>query len=78
MGATIKESAGTAVTVAVTNGTIAAAGTLAHFELGANEAREIDWGDGGLYTDLDAEVGLKVLANTSEITGALIGRLEKF
>ena len=76
MGASVKESAGTAVTVAVTNGTVAAAGTLGHFELGANESREIDFGDKGLYGDLDAEIGLKVLANTSEITGSLVGRIE--
>ena len=78
MGASVKESAGTAVTVAVTNGTAVASGTLGHFELGANESREIDWGDKGLYADLDAKIGLKVLANTSEITGTLSGREEGF
>jgi len=77
MGASVKESSGTAVTVAVTNGTPAISGTLGYFELGANEAREIDWGDKGLYGDLDAEIGLKVLANTSQITGALVGREER-
>ncbi len=77
MGASVKESAGTAVTVAVTNGTAAASGTLGHFELAANESREIDWGDKGLYGDLDAEIGLKVLANTSQITGTLVGREER-
>lgn len=78
MGVSIKESGGTAVTVAVTNGTAAASGTLGYFELGANESREIDFGDAGFYADLNAELGLKVLANTSEITGELIGREEPF
>ncbi len=78
LGASVKESAGTAVTVAVTNGTAAASGTLGYFELGANEAREIDFGDKGLYADLDALLGLKCLANTSEITGVLTGREERF
>lgn len=76
MGVSVKESAGTAVTVAVTNGTVAAAGTLGYFELAANESREVDFGDGGLYADLDADLGLKCLANTSQITGALVGREE--
>lgn len=77
MGATVKESSGTAVTVAVTNGTAAAAGTLGYIELGANESREVDFGDKGLYGDLNAVIGLKVLANTSEITGMLVGREER-
>lgn len=82
MGITgLRETAGTAVTVAVTNGTAAAAGTLGYFGVaggGGTPQPEVDFGDAGLYGDLDAVLGLKSLADGATISCTLVGREEKF
>jgi len=76
----IRETAGTALTVAVTNGTAAAAGTIGYFGVAAGAAvtDDIDFGDKGLYADLDAVLGFKTLANGGTISCTLIGREEPF
>lgn len=76
----IRESAGTAVTVVVTNGTAAASGTIGYFGVGAGPlvTDDIEFGDKGLYADLDAELGFKTLADGATISCTLIGREEPF
>ncbi|KKN51407.1 hypothetical protein LCGC14_0623040 [marine sediment metagenome] len=73
----IHETAGTALTVAVTDGTAAASGTLGFFSvLASGVADDVDFGDAGLYASLDAEVGIKSLAGAGTISCTLVGREE--
>lgn len=75
----IRETAGTALTIAVTNGTAAAAGTLGYFGVAANGVTDdLDFGDAGLYADLDAVLGFKTLAGGGTVTCTLVGREERF
>jgi hypothetical protein len=75
----LRETAGTAITVAVTNGTAAASGTIGYFSIPANGYIEnLNFEDAGLYAVLDAVIGFKTLAQSGTISGTLIGREEKF
>lgn len=75
----LEESAGTALTIVVTNGTAVAAGTLGYFSVGASGILDdLDFGDGGLYADLDAVLGFKCLENGGTVSATLVGREELF
>lgn len=79
MGLNLKETAGTAVSVAVTNGTAAASGTIGYFSVAASGITgDVDFGDKGLYGDVDAEIGFKTLADAGTVVGTLVGREESF
>jgi len=79
MGLNVKETAGTAVTVVVTDGTAAASGTIGYFSVAASGITDdIDFGDAGLYAALNAVLGFKTLADAGTIVGTLVGREEPF
>jgi hypothetical protein len=77
----ISETAGTSVTVAVTNGTAAASGTIGYFDVAGGPGTptpDVDFGDAGLYADLNAELGFKTLADGGTVAATLVGREEGF
>ena len=74
----VRETAGTAVTVIVTNGTAAAAGTLGYFGVATGLTAGEDFGDAGFYADLNATLGFKTVAGGATVAMTLVGREEKF
>src|SRR3989304_4487551 len=72
--ANIREGSGTALNIAITNGTAVAAGTIGYFGIAASGVNnDMDFGE-GILADLDAVLGFKALANAGTVTATLVGR----